>query len=61
MFRSCVQFTQVGQPHLAEWSRPVGGPVHSLIMHQYWDTVCGELQVQLHACGPILAGLENNR
>lgn len=33
MFSSCVQFTQLGQSHLAEWSRPVGGPVYSVIVH----------------------------
>lgn len=61
MFSSCIQFSQLWHFHLAEESWPTGGSVHGLIMHQYWDAICWELQVQFHTSRPILTGLQQNR
>lgn len=61
MFGSWIQFTQLWEAHLTEWSRPVCGAVHSLVVHQYGDSVCRELEVQLHTCRPVLTGLARDR
>lgn len=42
----------------ANWSRAVGGAVHSLIMHQYGHSVGCEAQVQLHSSSPVPTGLK---
>lgn len=57
---SCsVQFPQLDKVQFADWSRAVGSTVHSLVMHQYWNSICCETQVQLHSSCSIFTGLQH--
>lgn len=60
MFGCGVQFAHLRKAQLAQWPRSVGGPVHGFIVHQDGNTVCGELQIQLHSRCSICTGLERN-
>lgn len=61
VFACGVQRPELCQTQRAHRSRPVGGAVHRLIVHQHRHSICSEVQVQLHPCGSIPAGLEDGR
>lgn len=52
-----IQLLDLREAHLVERSRPVGGAVHSLIVHEHGHPVGSELQVQFNPRRSIFTGL----